>query len=81
VLDTPSSLADVFLWRVTCVSSIHVNEPILNREPISTLKNVHCRKYSFGKLTQFSQGCNVTDATPYNTHGFHSRDICCLQLS
>jgi hypothetical protein len=35
-----------------------------------------CKKYSFQKRTQFSQGNNVPDATASNTHQFLSRDIC-----
>jgi hypothetical protein len=35
-----------------------------------------CRKYSFPKWTQFSQGNNVPDATASNTHRFLSRHIC-----
>jgi hypothetical protein len=44
--------------------------------PFSSLKILICRKYSYQKLTQFSQGYNVIDATACNTHGFLSRDIC-----
>jgi hypothetical protein len=36
--------------------------PLGAKRNISTLKSVICRKYSFGKLTQFSQGFNVLDA-------------------
>jgi hypothetical protein len=43
-------------------------------EPISTLKNLSCRKYSFQKLCQFSQGNNVLDAPASNTSGFITRD-------
>jgi hypothetical protein len=39
-------------------------------EPISTLKHLICRKYSFQKLTQFSQENNVLDATVSNIDGF-----------
>jgi hypothetical protein len=45
-------------------------------EPISTLKILRCRKYSFQKLTQFSQRNNVLNAPASNTDGFLSRDIC-----
>jgi hypothetical protein len=45
-------------------------------EPISTLKTMIFRKYSFQKLTQFSEGNNVLDAPASNTDGFPSRDTC-----
>jgi hypothetical protein len=44
------------------------------REPISSLNNLSSRKYSFHKLTQFSQGKNVLGAYASNTDGFLSRD-------
>jgi hypothetical protein len=46
------------------------------REPISTLKPLSCNKYSFQKLSQFSQGGNVLDAPASNTGGFHLGDAC-----
>jgi hypothetical protein len=39
-------------------------------EQTITLKNLSCWKYSFQKLTQFSQGNNLLDATRSNTGGF-----------
>jgi hypothetical protein len=44
-------------------------------EPISTLKMLNCRKHSFLKLPQFSQGNNVLDAPSSNTDGILCRDI------
>jgi hypothetical protein len=44
-------------------------------EPISTLKHLCCRKDSFQKLPQFSQGINVLDAPAYTTNGVISRQI------
>jgi hypothetical protein len=46
------------------------------KEPISALKTVICRKYSFQKLSQFSQAINVLDAPASNTDVFMSRDTC-----
>jgi hypothetical protein len=43
---------------------------------ISILKHLSCRKYSFEKLTQFSQGKNVPDVPASNTYGFLLRDTC-----
>jgi hypothetical protein len=40
-------------------------------EPSDTLKTMICRKYSFQKLTQFSQ-----DAADSNRDGFLWRDTC-----
>jgi hypothetical protein len=52
-------------------------------EPISTLKNLSCRKYSFQKLTQFSLGNNVLDAPASNTISFLLRetDVSSTQLN
>jgi hypothetical protein len=44
--------------------------------PISTMKMMLCRKYSFQKLTPFSHGNNVLDAAACNIEGFLSRDTC-----
>jgi hypothetical protein len=44
------------------------------REPISTFKNLSCRKYSFLKLTRFSQGNTVLFAEASNIHGSLWRD-------
>jgi hypothetical protein len=44
-------------------------------KPISTLKNLYCRKYAFQKLTKFSQGNNVLDAPDSNMNGYISRDM------
>jgi hypothetical protein len=50
-------------------------------EPFSTWNTIICRKYSYQKLTQFSQGNHVLDAHASNTDGFLSRDTSFLQLS
>jgi hypothetical protein len=44
-------------------------------EPISTLKILICRKYSFQNITQFSQENNVLPVTVSNIDVFHLRDI------
>jgi hypothetical protein len=44
-------------------------------EPFSTLKILICRKYSFLKLTQFSQENNIMDVPASNTDGLFSRYI------
>jgi hypothetical protein len=46
------------------------------REPITMWKNPHCRKHSFQKLTQLSQGNNVLDTADSNINGFLWRDTC-----
>jgi hypothetical protein len=45
------------------------------------LENLICRKYSFQKLTQFSQGNNVLDSPPSNIHGFFGEIHVVLQLN
>jgi hypothetical protein len=45
-------------------------------EPFPTLKTTFSTKYSFQKLTQFSQGDNVLDAADSNVDGFLWRDVC-----
>jgi hypothetical protein len=46
------------------------------REHIPILKTLNGRVYSFQNLTKFSEGNNVLEATPSNSDGVHSRDIC-----
>jgi hypothetical protein len=43
-------------------------------EILSTLKHLNCWKYSFQKLTQFSQGNNVVVAAALNMDGFLWRE-------
>jgi hypothetical protein len=45
-------------------------------ELIANLKVLGFRKYSYPKLTQFSQANNVLDAPASNTDGFLSRNTC-----
>ena len=42
------------------------------RETISILKYLSCRKHCIKKLTQYSQGINVLDAPASDTDGFLS---------
>jgi hypothetical protein len=52
------------------------------RDRISTLINLSCRKYSFEKLTQFLHGNNVLDASASNTDFFFpERYICFFKLA
>jgi hypothetical protein len=44
-------------------------------EPFSTLKILTCRKYSFQKLSKFSEVNNVIDSAASYTHGFLLRDM------
>jgi hypothetical protein len=69
VLGAVASSIYGFLWRDTCVSLIQLKACLEQREPISTLKNLNSRKYSFQKLTQFSQGNNVLDAPAFIKDG------------
>jgi hypothetical protein len=45
-------------------------------DPLSTLKYLSFRKYSFQRLTPFSEGNNVLDAAASNIDGFHRRNKC-----
>jgi hypothetical protein len=47
-------------------------------EPISTLKNLSCRKYSFQEVTQFLQWNNVQDALTSNIDGFFLERFMCF---
>jgi hypothetical protein len=46
------------------------------REHISTLKQLSCRKYLFQKLSKFSKGNIALDAADSNTHCFLLIDTC-----
>jgi hypothetical protein len=75
-LDVPASNKDCFLLRDTCVPHLAEFAYLEQTEPISTFKILSCRKYSFQKLTQFSQGNNVLENPASNTDGFLSRHTC-----
>jgi hypothetical protein len=70
MVDAAASNIDGFLWRDTCVSLIHLKKPLEKTEPISTLKYLSSSKYSFQKLTPFSQGNNVLHVPAFNKYGF-----------
>jgi hypothetical protein len=55
---------------------ISFGEIHVSTNQISGLKHLTCRKYSFQKLTEFSQGNNVQDDPESNIHGFLWRDTC-----
>jgi hypothetical protein len=61
----------VFL-QVSWIDLIGANKDYLH------LKHLSCRKYSFQKLTEFSQKNNVLDAPASKTHSCFWRDICVL---
>jgi hypothetical protein len=50
-------------------------------DPISTLKHLDCRKYSFEKLTQCSNGNNMLDTPPSNTYFSSERYMCFFNLA
>jgi hypothetical protein len=82
VLDAHDSSKDGFLF-----STLHVFHQLSwiglygTNEPSSCLKILICRKYSFQKLTQWSQGNNVLDATDSNIDVFFGELYVFLQLS
>jgi hypothetical protein len=80
VLDAAASNIDDFLWTDTCVSSPHLKRSLVQTEPIFTMKYLNCSKYTFQKLTQFSQGKNMLDTPASNTDGFFQRYTCVINL-
>jgi hypothetical protein len=75
LLDSLASNTKEYPSRDTCDSSPKLIDLLGVRESRSTLKNPRCKKYSFHKLTQSSQGKSVLDATASNTSGFLSREL------
>jgi hypothetical protein len=49
--------------------------------PISTLKHLSCKKYSFQKLTQFSKENNALGDPATNIDGFVWRDMCVSSIT
>jgi hypothetical protein len=45
-------------------------------QPISTLKQLICREYSFQNLNEFSEGNNMQDAAASDIRDFLWRDTC-----
>jgi hypothetical protein len=43
-------------------------------QPITTLETMVCRKYSFQRVSEFSQGNNLLEAAASNMDGFLWRD-------
>jgi hypothetical protein len=76
VLDAAASNIDGFLSRDTCVSLTQKNRLIWRKDRFSPPENCDCRKYSFPKLTQFSQGENALDSPASNIDGILYRDKC-----
>jgi hypothetical protein len=62
-LYAPAYNRNDFLWKDTCFFFFNwVEYAYLDQtEPMSTLKHLRGRKYSFQKVTQLSQGSNVLD--------------------
>jgi hypothetical protein len=59
-----------FFERHTCFFHLDEWAYLEQNEPFSTVKTMVFRKYSFQKLTQYSQGMNILDAPAYNIGGF-----------
>jgi hypothetical protein len=66
VLDAASVNIDVFLERYMYFLNSAELAYLEQTDPISTLKRLSCRKYSFQKLTQFSPGNNMLDVPASN---------------
>jgi hypothetical protein len=60
----------VFFGAIHAFFNLAVEVYLKQHETFSTLKTMICRKYSFQKLTLFSQGYNVQDDPPSNTDFF-----------
>jgi hypothetical protein len=69
------------LERYMCFCNSYEKAYVEQREPISTLKNLRGRKYSFLKLTHITQGTNVLDDPANNTVFFFWHIDVFLQLS
>jgi hypothetical protein len=68
VVDAAASTIDCFLWRDTFVSSTQLNRPIRRKQSVFLhMKHLSFRKYSFQKLTHFSQANNMVDSPASNT--------------
>jgi hypothetical protein len=59
-----------------CFFTLAEYASLRQKEPLTTLKHISCRKYSFEKLTEFPQGNNVVDAVASNIDCFLWRDTC-----
>jgi hypothetical protein len=73
----------VFFGELYVLLNSH-EEPYLEKnDPLSTLKTVNRRNFSFQKLTLFSQGNNVLDAAASNIDGFlwREREVSSTQLN
>jgi hypothetical protein len=69
-VDTPTCNMDGIVLRDTCISSTLLNTSIWNKmRTFSFWKSGICSKYSFRKLTQFSQGINDLVPPACNTRG------------
>jgi hypothetical protein len=66
----------VFFWEMHVFLQLTWIGLFGKKERISTLKNLSCRKCSFHKLTQFSQGINVVPGESCNINVFLWRDTC-----
>jgi hypothetical protein len=76
VADVPASDRDGSLSEDLCFFKLAELVYLEKTEPISTLKHLSRRKYSFQKLTQFFQGINVLDAPASNIDDFLYADTC-----
>jgi hypothetical protein len=79
VLHAPASNTLGFLSEDTCAFQHSWKKSWVDleqRESISTLKDLCCRKYYLQKLPQFSQGNNVLDASASKADGLLLKGMC-----
>jgi hypothetical protein len=74
--DTHISNIDCFLSRDTCVSTIHMNRPILRKCAFLPIENHFGQEVFLSKLTKLSQGNNLLHAPPSYVDVFLLRDTC-----
>jgi hypothetical protein len=81
VLDTPASNIDGFLYRDHVFLQLSEQAYLEQNETFSTFKTMIFSKYSFQKLTQFSQENKVLPAAATNIDGNFGGIHVFLQLS
>jgi hypothetical protein len=76
MLEAPAYNAHVILLKDPCVSSTQPNKTISDNDRLFPSEKPKFLEEFLSKLSQFSQGKNVLDATPSNTDDYLLSDIC-----
>jgi hypothetical protein len=81
MVHAPASNTDGFFKRYMSFFN-SVKLPYLEENvPVSNMKMIICRLYSFQAVTHFSQEINLLDAAASNANIFLGRDTCVSSLS